>query len=276
MQDPAGIREFIFQHSASGGVRFKYSPLAKFTGTINGAVSATLAPTATDERYIAGIVGPTGAYYNPGSPASYISSSVTFGAGIFQGAAMGTAPYGFWFAGADYPRGNIRTGIMWDPVISVPEDPDPYVITVGSSNVFQSNSSCWLRDGGNSSNWTILPSSSNEGSWAFMDTAKTQYLYVQPAAYGFGGISGSTFAMDFGVPNNPFNSQPEALPVAYMRYQPQTFSLFVQNAGIKGWSTMAKFTGTTRANFVDTLNGKAFIAVGCVWLPWDGTTTPMG
>lgn len=276
MQDPAGVREFIFQHNAGGLIRIKYSPLAKFTGTINGAVSATLAPTATDEKYAAGIQGPTGAFYQPGSPASFFSSGTTVGATIYQGAAIGTAPYGFWFAAADYPRGAMRTGIMWDPVTSVPEDPDPYVITVGSSNAFQSNASSWLRDGGNSNNWNILPSSSNEGSWAFMDTARTQYLYVQPSAYSFGGTTGSSFAMDFGIPNNPFNGNPEALPLLYARYQPPGTSFYTQSAGVKGWSTMAKFTGTSRANLVDTLQSKSFIAVGAVWLPWDGTTTPLG
>src|SRR4051812_43941394 len=33
IQDPAGVREFIFQHDAAGKIRFRYSPSAKFVGT---------------------------------------------------------------------------------------------------------------------------------------------------------------------------------------------------------------------------------------------------
>lgn len=273
MQDPSAIRELLFSHDNAGGIRIRYSPSAKFVGTFNGTVSATVPPTATDEKYIAGGLGTN---YTPGS-GPFFGTGTLRGASIYQGAAMSRSPYGFWFAGADFPRGQIRTGFMMEPVTSVPEDPDPYVFTVGGANCFQPSNLFYNRDGTQSANWSALPSSGTlEGSFAFMDTSRKTFLYVQAAGYCFGAVAAG-LVMDSGVPQNPFNGQPEFLPVLYGRFNSATSSAGgnTQQCGVKGWGTFARWLGAPRSSLGATTSGKTHIAVGAVWLPWDGVTTPL-
>lgn len=275
VQDPAGIREFTFQHDAAGRIIVKYSTAAKFTGAFNGTVTSSQPPTALDEVFLAGSIG---SYYGgTGNPLVWLSTSTTKAQALCMGYASSTAPYGFWFANQDHPRGFLRGGIMFDPVRSVPEDPDPYVLHIGGQNVFGSGPNGFPKDPTVASTWSQAAGTTIDGCWAFMDTARTQFLYVQPAAYGFGpsASSGQTMVMDYGLPSNPFNGKPEALPVAYMRVNPNAFSQTrTQRPGLKGWSTMARFTGSPKTTFADTIEGKSFVAVGCLWLPWNGLTTP--
>lgn len=289
VQDPGGGREFIFQHNntvSSHGARIKYSASAKFTGASNGAVSATNPPTATDERYLWGT--------NSGVSTTWMPDNVFVGDTVFQGAAMAAAPYGFWFA-CQTPGTQLRwMGMLLDPVVSVAEDPDPCVIhitgtalTVNDSFSINSISAPMGRPIGTSGTWTQACGGSNPGNYAYMDIGKTAFLDVQPLMYtchgpsstGVMALVGGSFSYQtlpgaatafIGV--NQFNSQPDALPVAWAR------AALTGNttacAGLKGWSTMMRWTTVIRGSFVDTLDNKTWVCVGPFWLPWDGVTTP--
>jgi hypothetical protein len=181
-----------------------------------------------------------------------------------------------------------------DPVRSVPEDPDPFVFHIGGANVFSAVGGYtgttglgYIKDATQPlTTWGLAPGIINDGCWAFMDPAATQFLFVQPCFYGIGNTSTTQMLVQAarGLASNPFSGKPEALPIVYMRASPWTFPtsggtggiIAVPYSGVKGWSTMVRHTGGPRATFKDTIEGKSFIAVGDFWLPWDGVTTPAG
>lgn len=291
VQDPGAVRELVFQHNNTGGVRVKYSANAKFTG---GTPSATQVPSATDERVLWGAgtdASPTpGAWFNTstvtvapyGGPV--VGASTVAGSVVYMGGALSTAPYGFWFA-SQFQDGSTKAkgaSMLYDPVVSVPEDTDPYVITMATTNSFLGNTSAhWGRDGATPSNWTTTQTGVIEGSFAHMDTGRTQFLYVQPAGYvsvasgtQISLVSASVWSAvvaSAAMNANPFSGKQEGLPVAYMRS-----NAAASIPGLKGWSTLMRWCTTLRGTFVDTLDNKAWICVGNVWLPWDGVSQPLG
>lgn len=260
LQDPSGVREFVLQHDNAGGARIKYSANAKFTG---GAGSATVTPSATDERYIRGATSDA----TPSYGATFLDTGVPSGLTKFQGAAMSASPYGFWFAGATTPAGGMKTGLMLDAVDSAAEDTDPYVWHVGSTGAYATD---------------VLANSSNNnanggtaaGCWAYMDLARTAFVQVMAAWYFLANPTvGLVYALNHGVNGiglaaNPFNGKVDGLPLAYMR------SAGLSTGGLKGWSTLARWTGVARTTFQDTADTLQWICVGALWLKWDGTTTP--
>lgn len=266
VQSPDGVREFIFQHDNAGGARIKYSPAAKFT---SGSPSATVTPSATDERYVRGAATDA----TPSYGATFFASGTLSGTIKYQGFASGSAPYGFWFAGASTPAGAIATGFALDPVSGAPEDPDPYVIYCGTTAAFQT-SDLTLGDWNNNPtrSYTQANGGTSVGVYGFYDAALTNYLiwaactYTIASSYTSGGYSviGAT-----GLTQNPYNSKQEALPILYAR---DTYA--AASRGIKGWSTLMRWTTIARTNFTDTLDSKSWICVRSVWLPWDGVTVP--
>jgi len=270
MQDPGGGRELVFQNGASSQVRFKYSPTARFTG---GTPSATITPFASDERVILGSGTDASPIFS-----SFWSTAVTTGGLKFQGRANGTAPYGFWYASATTPGGAMNAGLTMDPVTSVPEDPDPVVFHHGTS------SRVFCRPGAFGSTGAMTSTSWNTSTsgccLAFMDVNKLNWLTVMPAQYTVGTtVNGGNLQTatdgwiirEDGITDNPFNTKAEALPIMYLR---ATVTSLASPFGIKGWSTLARWTGFARNTFLDTLDNKQWICVGDVWLPWDGVTTP--
>jgi hypothetical protein len=272
LQDPGARREFVFQHNAAGGARIKYSPTAKFAA---GTPSATVTPSATDEKYLRG--GGTDAA--PTYGATWFNTAVVTGLVKFQGRANDTAPYGFWFAGAQTPGGAPSTGLVMDPVASVPEDPDPVVLHIGAASAFKigalgqsgpMSTAGWSASGG-----------ANQGTWGFLDVAKTAFQHVMPGYYlvgssppnggNIGGSSDNWAIQATGLIENPFNSKHEALPIPWIR---ATFTSLTPPLGLKGWSTLMRWTTIARTSFSDTMDNKNWICVGFVWLPWDGATTP--
>jgi hypothetical protein len=259
MSDPANVREIIIQHDNSGGLRLKYSPLAKF---VSGSASATVTPSATDERYIRGASSDAVPSYGSG----WVDGGVPSGLTKFQGMASGSAPYGFWICGATTPAGAIKTGLMLDPVDGAAEDTDLAVWHVGTTTAFSPTGL------GNISN-NNASGASNAGNWGFMDVAKTVFPQLQAACLCLSESNSNQLITGYsvaaaGLANNPFNSKGEAFAVPYMRLGS------LSNGGNKGMSKYLRWTGVARTNFIDTLDTKAWIAVGSVWLPWDGTTTP--
>lgn len=266
LRDPAGVREWIFQHDNVGGTKIRYSSSAKFSGTANGAVSPTVPPTATDERYLRGASGSYGAaWFAVGATTNY------------YGTAKDTAPYGFWFAGS--ASSAIKTGLMFDPVTSTAEDTDPYVIHIGSTNAWTVNTSSLGRNGGSPGTWdgTIVNGGTTEGCFGHMSPERAVFLYLQPWSYSLASNSVSAATNNListtGLAVNPFNSKHDPLPFFYGKTQN---SSAVPQPGLKGWSTLARWVGTSKTSLVDTLDNKNWVCVVSMWLPWDGVTTPIG
>lgn len=270
LQDPAARREIVVQHNNAGPLRVKYSALAKFTG---GSPSATVTPSATDEKYLpGGASDATPTYSGAFFPAGVLTSAVKC-----QGFASGTAPYGFWYTGFATPGGATQFGLMMDPVQSVPEDPDPVVWHWGTTDCF------WIGALGQGAGTGITSGSftanggSNHGTWGWMDVAMTNFVYVMPGSLAFGNLqivpitaSQAAQVCYGGTGLNPFNAKNDALPLLWGR--PNVAST---NLGLKGWSTLARWTvAAQRTTGLDTLDSKRWVCQGALWLPWDGATTP--
>lgn len=304
VRDPGDLREFVFQlvstTTANGAntVRIKYSANARFTG---GTASANTVPSATDERIIWGSgtdASPTGnIWFNTSAGATSYGGAVAgaqtvTGNTIYLGAAMDQAPYGFWFASMAQDGAKTKAAsILFDPVISAPEDTDPCVIVMGTANSLAATSSCLCRDGNVASTWTTTQTGSIEGAFAHMGASGTNWLYVQPAGFAANvgpnlANTGHTITMSGagGLQVNPFNGKFDAMPVAWFRA-----STAASQPGLKGWSTMARWATTSgistvapigaaanRITFRETLDNKNWVLVGAFWLPWNGTTQPIG
>jgi hypothetical protein len=270
---PDGVREIVVQHNAAAALRLKYSRVAKFIG---GAPSATVTPSATDERYIQG--GATDAA--PTYCTAFYSTGILTSLDRFQGAAMSAAPYGFWIGACRTPGGaSVWSVLMLDPVVSVPEDPDPYVWYACRFNLEG------FRTGGNHAipNTTtagVAPGASNFGVWAVMDTVSGNLVTVDPMAYasspydgnapGYSTSGNVSLIRSYGNDVNPFNLEDDALPIQYGR-----IAAWPAPNGLKGWSTFTRWTGVQRNAFVDTLRSRQWICAGNVWLPWDGITVSL-
>lgn len=266
-----GGREIVLQHNAANGLRVKYSAAATFNG---GTPSAIATPSATDERYIQG--GATDA--TPTYCTLFYSTGVVTGLDRFLGAAMSVAPYGFWYAGCRAGGATAAySALMMDPVTSVPEDPDPVVWYASRSNVdaFKYIGNYPMSG---AAPGIIAPGSNSTGCWAHMNVSKVDFISVDP--WGFAtsptdGVTPSTITntgiiRGSGLSPNPFNGKDDALPVTYGRHV-----AWQAPTGIKGWSTLARWTGIPRATFSDDFANRQWIAVGNLWLAWDGVTPPI-
>jgi hypothetical protein len=266
LQDPSARREVVLQFNAPSA-RVKYSALAKFTG---GSPSATVTPSATDEKYIVGGASDATPTYGSFFSANILTSGIKY-----QGFASGTSPYGFWVTCFNTPAGATQMAIVMDPVQSVPEDPDPVVWHYGISNAFSVGAfghpsgviaaASFAANGG-----------SQAGSWGYVDAAMTNFAYVMPHYYCCGvlTVGGLGGASNFGSCNagfavNPFNAKHEALPILWARPTVATGVI-----GLKGWSKSMRWTTVGRTTGLDTLDNKRWVCHATVWLPWDGLTTP--
>jgi hypothetical protein len=122
-----------------------------------------------------------------------------------------------------------------------------------------------------------------EGSFAIMDATRNNFLYVQPAGYALSATNGtpaSGFVINqTGLTVNPFNGTKfDPLPFPYVRMQQVASSAAPTTVcpGIKGWSTLARWTGVQKATLIDTLDSQKWVCIGAMWLPWDDTTNPIG
>jgi hypothetical protein len=271
IQNPAGTKEWLFQHDAAAGARIRYSPAAKFTG---GSPSATVTPSATDAVTLRG--GGTDAA--PTYGASWYTASVTTGGVVFQGLARGSAPYGFWFAGQVSPGSTKQACLIYDPVTGAPEDPDPYTIQAATASGCVANTSNMAREYTTNAGdpRTTTAGGVVEGVFGFMDLALTSFVYLQPPGYIHDintQFSSGTMLIVLGSRGvaNPFNAKHESLPVLYLR---PAHVLAAASCGFKGWSTLARWTTVARASFSDTLDNKNWICFGAFWLAWDGVTVP--
>jgi hypothetical protein len=270
VRDPGDRREITIQRDASNGVRIKVSTNLRF---VTGSPSATVTPSAADERVLFG----TGTDASP-VPTPWIDTNALIeGLWIWQGAAFGSAPYGFWFGGQGL-HGGTKTGfLMMDPVLSVPSDPDPVVWEVGTNFACTASTSSLGRDGSNVATWNTAPGSA-QGCWAHLDPQAASFVYVQPATYGFGQSGNVITYAPVGPATsfagwNPFDRDLDALPVLYVR---ERMAASIYPWGMKGWSTMTMWTSVLKQSFFDTLDAKNWICFGQKWLRWNGLSNPIG
>jgi|SRR5262245_5126752 len=279
LSDPAARRELVVQHNNAAGARIKISTNNKFVG---GAPSATVTPSATDERVLWG----AGTDATPTLSAWFHANMLATGFWVFQGAALGSAPYGFWFGSQQLHQSVHASFLMMDPVVGVPEDPDPVVWSCQSANACDVTTASIGRDGNTVGTWTVTSGGTNQGCFAHMytpsgpvaGTPAQSFVYVQPASYGLASI-GAAITYQAGGPGssvvgiNPINYGVDALPCLYMRMRvPATLAPW----GIKGWSTMTMWTGISRQSFFDVLDDKRWVCYGDLWLRWNGESQPIG
>lgn len=270
LQDPAAGRELVMQHSAAGGLRIKYSFSAKFTG---GSPAATVTPSATDERVFWGAGTDASPTLSAFFPAGVATTTVKF-----HGRANDASPYGFWWCCNTTPAGAIGAGFMMDPVTSVPEDIDPVVFHIGATGAY--NSAGWGHSAAvHSVSAYLTPGTTNQGCYGHRDAAATAFEMWFPCGYTLGttnahgsaGVNGDAYVFGrLGVAQNTFNAKYDVLPVLYARAPVASLA----NPGVKGWSSFARWVGLARNHAVDTLDNKSWVAIGHIWLPWDGTTIP--
>ena len=309
LADPSDLREVVFQHDNAGGCRIKYSPSSKFTG---GAISETVTPYAVDEKFVRGGGLDNFPFYLGTANGTLFQQACTVGGAVFNGAAMGTAPYGFWVAWTLRGTQVRLGGLMMDPVLGQSEDPDPVVWHVGggigtsaSQNeafyLSVNTQSVLASDGGSDSVWWATsrfpggPSAALASSVGVYGVGNLsgEWFYYYPAGYVCGN-GASTIALITGhygnaasqvttgsninqyiLGPNPFNGKQDSLPVLWTRVN-HSISVGSSNRNstgtMKGWSTLCRWTGTNRQTFSDTMDSKNWICVGPFWLPWNGTT----
>lgn len=272
VRDPAGRRELCIQHNAANGVRIKISTDARFIG---GSPSATVVPSATDERVLWG----SGTDASPTLSTWFDVVAAQTDCVVYQGAAFSAAPYGFWFGSQLLHASRPASHLMMDPVLGVAADPDPVVWQVGTSGACTLTTSSIGRDADAAATWAVTAGGTNQGCFAHLNAAQSSFVYVQPLSYSGGsvGLNPAGFQPGGGgnvlIGHNSFNAGLDALPVLYARFrQPST----VFPSGIKGWSSLCMWSGVDRQSFFDTLNAKQWICYGSLWLRWDGNSQPFG
>jgi hypothetical protein len=232
LQDPGAGREIVVQTDGAGGARITYSPSAKF---VTGG-TATVQPSASDQQLVCG----TGSNAAP-TMVGFWPNNVASSQCKVQAGARGTAPYGFWVAGADTPAGASTFAFFMDPITGASAaDPDPVVWGFAAGYQY-SGSQCLC----------------------FMDVPKTAWQPVAQCSYNVGAtaIEGSGGAL------NPFTGLNDGAAVWYYR-------VATPNPGRKGWSSLFRFTEIPRTNYLDTGANLTWITVGSYFVFWNGVTTP--
>jgi hypothetical protein len=274
---------FWFAATSTSTVTFSVASPGNVNLTAHGITAPVASSTSATVRFatagtLPAALSTTGSYFVTATPtanAFQISSAISTTTGInFADAGTGA-----------HTATILRCGIMMDPVTSVPEDPDPVVWSIGADSAWLTNQACHGRPTTSSTysnSSSVTYGAVIEGAFATMSADRSIFLYLQPGGYscsashGFGTVQSITNA---GLPANPFNGKFEALPFIWVRPNYGFLGSVGdtnQNSqqGLKGWSSMARWTGVQRQFALDTLDTRKWIAMGCMWLPWDGTTTP--
>lgn len=234
IQMPGSTRQLCIQrNSTAQAYRIKYSPVNGFTG---GAPSATVVPSATDEKVICG----TGTDGSPTGQTVFAADGTYRTQICVGGAAEG---YNFYMASYLFTTGAGSVGgtIFLDKLLAgsyPPSDTDPYVIGVHTNSV------------------TALLSS------AFSDASGTNFTRTQLAAASHGLVSG--ISVGIGTSGlNPWTGQDDLLPLFWVRT--------IATTGYKGISSLFRFGSAPRANTSMSADKTRWF-MGNVWLPWDGVT----
>lgn len=260
---PAGGRTFIFKNiTAIGTWVIKYAYTGGFTGVVDGAISATVAPTATtpaEEQLLVGASSTTG--WSIGAT----------GAWRYNMAADNAAPYGFYWTGAAQGVTGVNgntCGIVLDPMLSGSydaSDVDPYVFyfcNKGSNSALVTGEPFGYLTNG------MATESKNFAGQSYIRKGYADSIFTWMTAAKQMAIS-SLDIIPNGLMPSPYTSKDPVAPIVWMhRFVTSGLSC------VKGVSTMMKWNGVYR-NTWDTLSllgSKDRIVGGSVNLPWDGST----
>lgn len=251
IQDPATLREFLFQRGTTSlSWKSYYSALDKFTG---GAPSATVLPTATDQQQIIGTGGafntawfPTDATYRAhhGAEAAAISGVYAFyviltlnGTGVVQkGSLIIEAGAAGSFPSADA-----------DPLIIIPATGSTEFLYTSLYNVSTSVVRGWYKMNLAGETWVMMPAK------ALVDSSYTLWP----------GGSGT----------NPYDSDDNGFPVVYGRP-----SGFATQIGHKMVGHYYKWKSVNARNYPDTAGlatANAMVYINDLMVPWPTSTTPL-
>jgi len=249
----AGVtRQYCWQNGAATGLtsRFKYSYSAGFTG---GAPSATVTPTASDQRVLWGAG-------TDAAPTYVTTIGGTPGVNRLQMGFDNAAPYG-WFAFAYLAIGGATAfGFMNDPLLPgsyFGTDNDPYVLYGATP------ATAWAAD--------MVATTQTAGSLGTFQTflakglAGENFVSISPASPSFGTV----VATPGGLGPNPITAADDALGIQYGRAATWAPS----PTGFKGTSSLMhlKTTARTTADCLTVSTPRDFIIVGNAVLPWGGT-----
>lgn len=239
MRTPTGTRELLFQRGTTAASwKILYSYAGAFTGTVNGAISATVHPTAVD----AGVV--LGALAN-GSTTAVCQTDNNYSLHIICDNA---APYG-WYMFQQPPTNAQGTLVAMDPLLtgSYPvEEQDPYVFVASSLTI------------GASSLQTLTV---NLRTWYLKNTASETFVQVP---FGMMG-QGTTPNVNLGY--NPYTGNLDLVPIIYGRSNSHAPPL-----GWKGISYFFRMPSVTlsRLPYSTTPGARDWIMVGDLAMRWVG------
>jgi hypothetical protein len=253
LRDPGGSREIVLQKgSTSQNLHAAYSFSAHYTGTGNGAISAIVAPTATDSKTLEGTTE---------IPVNYSTFWPTDGTYRQKIMADSSAPYGFWHQ--THTSGGAASSGGWlimDPLKSgsyPAEDVDPYVF-LGSSTSQPS--------GRYDTHWAA-ENAAPIGVFSFLKKGLSGEGFVQlVGTYPYGSQSFLPASGNLGA--NPHNTKDELLPLIYARHSSKTVPV-----GYKGVSSFFLILMAARSNndTYSLLTTRDKIVMGHLVADWDGT-----
>lgn len=261
MPSVGGIqRELLIQRNTTNtSWRVGYSYSAGFTGTGNGAISATVAPTATDAQDFLSTSTPTVGGFQSGG-AAYTAFFATDNTYVCSIAAQSVAPYGFWLWTSTSLTA-MSSGFMLDPLLanSYPSgDPEPYVLYgTGASGTFGAVGAM----GGSA----IIVNTSGVKAWLKKGIAGEGFVQLGAADYvlNTNAIPAATQLYQ------NYDGNDILIPVFYGRV-----ASLAAPVGGKGTSSLMKSLLNVR-NFREALSvgagSRNYIVVGVHAVDWDGS-----
>lgn len=255
-------REILIQRNTSSvSWRVGYSYSAGFTGTANGAISATVAPTATDGHDWLSATAPTTGGFQGGG-ATYITHLLTDNTYICNIAAQSAAPYGFWMWTAANTS-TTRSLIALDPLVSgsYPSgELEPYVL-LGSITANPGTKSFYL--GGSNS----ISGASQVRAWLRKGLTGEGFNQIGVIIPVLNGSNISNTNVVLGPMS--YDGQDPLLPVFYGR-----IVTLAPPSGFKGQSSLFRAVVNTKA-VKDTYSAsgtKNYVVLGDLAADWDGST----
>ena len=248
----SSIREFCIQRGdADTNWWIRYSISGSFIGTGNGAISATVTPTATEQVNLWG---------STAAGTQLFDANLTYRCHVM---VDGANPYGFYLlaltnGGGGY-AGN-KSIFMMDPCTATSSlDPDPYAFYVDYDNkIFNTYSA-------GSGRWYV--ESPNVLCLFSPVTSSANYKTITAATY-------SIFSNGYYTGCNPFDGLMITLPILYARRSgatapngPKGFSTLVSNP------TTIKTTGDIISSASLGANDRIMVNDFC--LPWNGSVVKL-
>lgn len=242
-QDAGGGREFCIQRGASSTQwKVKYSAQSKFT---TGG-SATVMPTATDEKYVLG---------TSGSFDSWTDTDLTYRWNA------GSDGYSFWSVGTKLGNNNPNFSMIF--ILDIMVSGTYNVSDVDPAIVFCRNSGATAFSVANliTNNAALCPQ-----GWILKGLTGEGFVPIQIMKYG------STTAVPGGVGIDPFSKKDIIVSVPYGRGLTNSNSITPPN-GFKGIGTIVKWNCTNRLSLqtLSSASTRDRVVFGDINLPWNGS-----